>query len=252
MSDSRANLLPADDLESGARTAPAAPAPARSNTMASYLEQSRCERRIPFRPRTIPTCEPTSSLLYPSSRSSHPIAVIFFLAFRTGALLTYLFGTLFTKNFALIFVITTLLLAFDFWTVKNVSGRLLVGLRWWNEIREDGTNHWVFESAAPSRKNNPIDSRIFWTVLYVTPLLWVILTLFSLFTLILNPEWLLVIAVALSLNIPNVYAYTQCDSDAKRRWATDLATNSVMGGGGGAGFLGRVVSQGVGSWFSRG
>ncbi len=27
-----------------------------------------------------------------------------------------------------------LLLAFDFWTVKNVSGRLLVGLRWWNEV----------------------------------------------------------------------------------------------------------------------
>jgi hypothetical protein len=29
----------------------------------------------------------------------------------------------------------TLLLAFDFWTVKNVTGRLLVGLRWWNEVR---------------------------------------------------------------------------------------------------------------------
>lgn len=26
------------------------------------------------------------------------------------------------------------LLAFDFWTVKNVSGRLLVGLRWWNKV----------------------------------------------------------------------------------------------------------------------
>eukprot|EP01050_Picozoa_sp_SAG11_P010429 SAG11_NODE_1041_length_6056_cov_5.902468_6_plen_102_part_00 len=33
-------------------------------------------------------------------------------------------------------VLCILLLAMDFWTVKNVSGRLLVGLRWWNEIME--------------------------------------------------------------------------------------------------------------------
>ncbi len=28
---------------------------------------------------------------------------------------------------------------------KNVSGRLLVGLRWWNEVTDDGGN-WRFES----------------------------------------------------------------------------------------------------------
>ena len=39
-----------------------------------------------------------------------------------------------------------LLLAADFWTVKNITGRLLVGLRWWNKVNEDGTSEWVFES----------------------------------------------------------------------------------------------------------
>lgn len=78
---------------------------------------------------------------------SHPIAAFFFLAFRLGAIFTYLFGSLFSGNFTLIFVVTILLLAFDFWTVKNISGRLLVGLRWWNEIQPDGSNKWVFESA---------------------------------------------------------------------------------------------------------
>jgi hypothetical protein len=29
---------------------------------------------------------------------------------------------------------------------KNVSGRLLAGLRWWHEVKEDGTESWVFES----------------------------------------------------------------------------------------------------------
>lgn len=81
---------------------------------------------------------------------SHPIAAFFFLLFRVGALLTYLLGSFFTDNFTFVFVLTILLLAFDFWTVKNISGRLLVGLRWWNEIQPDGTNKWVFESASVS------------------------------------------------------------------------------------------------------
>lgn len=29
---------------------------------------------------------------------------------------------------------------------QNVSGRLLVGLRWWNQVDEDGKSQWVFES----------------------------------------------------------------------------------------------------------
>ncbi len=45
-----------------------------------------------------------------------------------------------------LFLTVILLLAFDFWTVKNVTGRLLVGLRWWNKIEEDGTSTWMFES----------------------------------------------------------------------------------------------------------
>jgi len=66
--------------------------------------------------------------------------------FKAGALLTYMFCTFFTSNFVIVFVITVLLLAFDFWTVKNVSGRMLVGLRWWNEVKDDGSNEWIFES----------------------------------------------------------------------------------------------------------
>lgn len=78
---------------------------------------------------------------------SHPVASFFFLAFRTGVFLTYLLGSFFSNNFTLIFVLVILQLAFDFWITKNVSGRLLVGLRWWNEIQPDGSNKWVFESA---------------------------------------------------------------------------------------------------------
>lgn len=48
--------------------------------------------------------------------------------------------------FVHIFLTIVLLLALDLWTVKNVTGRLLVGLRWWNKVEDDGTSTWVFES----------------------------------------------------------------------------------------------------------
>jgi hypothetical protein len=76
--------------------------------------------------------------------------VFFHLFFRTGALVSYLFCTLFSDSFVLNFVIIVLLLALDFWTVKNVSGRLLVGLRWWNHVDANGSSKWVFESAKVS------------------------------------------------------------------------------------------------------
>ncbi|KAI9026457.1 hypothetical protein CLU79DRAFT_741832 [Phycomyces nitens] len=182
-------------------------------------------------------------------QSSHPIAAFFFIAFRLGALLMYLLGSIFTDNFTLVFVVTILLLAFDFWTVKNVSGRLLVGLRWWNEIQEDGSNRWVFESANPNRKANSGDSRLFWSVLYATPVLWVLLAFTALITV--KASWLVIVAVALILNVANVYGYTQCDKDAKRKWATGMAAQSALGslGSGASGFIGKAVTSGLGNFF---
>lgn len=68
--------------------------------------------------------------------SNHPIAAAFHLLFKTLALVVYVFSGIITSNFIFVAVVTILLLAADFWTVKNVTGRLLVGLRWWNYVKE--------------------------------------------------------------------------------------------------------------------
>ena len=76
-----------------------------------------------------------------------PITSFFHVFFRASALIVYLFLSSFVgEHFIELFLTIVLLLAFDFWTVKNVSGRLMVGLRWWNKIEEDGTSTWMFES----------------------------------------------------------------------------------------------------------
>ncbi len=78
--------------------------------------------------------------------SRHPIASVVHLLFKVAAMLTYLFSELFRVNFTTAFVACVVLLAVDFWVVKNITGRLLVGLRWWNEVKQDGSSEWVFES----------------------------------------------------------------------------------------------------------
>jgi hypothetical protein len=64
---------------------------------------------------------------------------------KAAALVFYILSALFVNSFVIIFVITVLLAAIDFWVVKNVSGRILVGLRWWNEINDEGESVWKFE-----------------------------------------------------------------------------------------------------------
>ncbi|KAK9480729.1 hypothetical protein V1514DRAFT_358989 [Lipomyces japonicus] len=156
------------------------------------------------------------------SLSAHPVALAFFLSFRLAALLTYVFGLIFTSNFVLIFIIVILLLAADFWNTKNVTGRLLVGLRWWNESSQNGDSIWVFESADPQRQINGTDSRFFWLVLYSTPVVWTLLALLA----ILKFEiiWLSLVVIAVILSSTNAMAFTRCDRFGK---ASGLA-NSVF------------------------
>jgi hypothetical protein len=76
-------------------------------------------------------------------QSAHPAVLLFHFGFRTAAILVYLFLGWFVVirgggGSIFVYVVTTILLAVDFWQVKNVSGRLLVGLRWWQEQTDQG------------------------------------------------------------------------------------------------------------------
>ena len=93
--------------------------------------------------------------------ANNPKAALFHVLFKVLACLCYIFAGWISDSFVLVFVLCTLLLAFDFWTTKNVSGRLLVGLRWWNDIAEDGSSQWRFESSSEDSVGR-IDYRIFW------------------------------------------------------------------------------------------
>ncbi|KAK4536650.1 hypothetical protein CDCA_CDCA09G2675 [Cyanidium caldarium] len=161
--------------------------------------------------------------------SAHPLAIVFLFGFKLAAIATFLLLGFFTSSFVVQAVLTLLLLAADFWTVKNVSGRLLVGLRWWNEVHPQRKNILAFEyhgvddaHAAPNR----LDKNVFWWTLYCTPSVWVLLGLVCVLKLELT--WLLLVAVALVLNVTQLVAYWKCHRAATRSVRDDVLESVGM------------------------
>ncbi|PKY07460.1 golgi apparatus membrane protein tvp23 [Aspergillus campestris IBT 28561] len=173
--------------------------------------------------------------------SAHPITLLCFLGFRIGALLMYLFGVLFIKNFILVFIITLLLLSADFYYLKNIAGRRLVGLRWWNEVNmSSGDSHWVFESSDPNARTiAATDKRFFWLSLYVAPALWVGLAILAIIKL-QNVIWLSLVAIALALTITNTLAFSRCDKFSQASTFANRALGGSIVNNLAGGLLGRL------------
>ncbi|KAK3181380.1 Golgi apparatus membrane protein tvp23 [Lecanicillium sp. MT-2017a] len=150
-----------------------------------------------------------------------------------------------TQHRIMIFIITILLLAADFYYLKNIAGRRLVGLRWWNEVDPStGESKWVFESSEPGTKViNATDSRFFWLALYVQPIWWILMAVLAIVRFQLL--WLPLVVIALVLTVMNTLAFSRCD---KFSHASNLAGSAL----GTTNLAGNIASNMVGRWFSRG
>lgn len=182
-------------------------------------------------------------------QSAHPMVLFCLFFFRVAAISLYVLSGLFINNYVVSTVAVVVLLAMDFWNCRNVAGRRLVGLRFWNQVDEDGESFWVFESRDPSRPANPIDSRMFWIALYAFPLFWLVLLFVSF--LKFNLSFIPIVILALIFNVTNVVGFTYADRDAKQRWASGVASagwNMGLGGIGGTIMTG-VMKNSVGKVF---
>ncbi|GAA6002674.1 hypothetical protein JCM10207_007621 [Rhodosporidiobolus poonsookiae] len=187
-------------------------------------------------------------------QSAHPVALFFLYAFRCAAIATYLLCGFFSSSYVFSTVLVVVLLSLDFWTVRNVSGRVLVGLRFWNQVDDDGTSFWVFESRSPDQPANAVDSKMFWIAMYSFPAAWILLLFVGI--LKFNISFLPIVLLALVFNMTNTVGYTYAvrprfffDRDAKRRWATGMAATGFGGQLGGLG--GSIVSGIASSAYSR-
>ena len=158
--------------------------------------------------------------------ATNPGIVLFTLLFKALAVVCFLLLGIFGVSDALIFIIVVILNAFDFWFVKNVSGRILVGLRWWNEVKDDGTEVWIFESDHEKRATS-IDTTLFWTSLYLAPLFWGIFLVIELIGLSLM--WFLVCLISFVLTFSNTVGYYKCSGEQKKKISNFLAEKGQKG-----------------------
>uniref|UniRef100_A0A1A9WAY7 Golgi apparatus membrane protein TVP23 homolog n=1 Tax=Glossina brevipalpis TaxID=37001 RepID=A0A1A9WAY7_9MUSC len=157
-----------------------------------------------------------------TKKYTHPYVTFFHLFFRGTAIVLYMFCDLLSESFITSFVFVVLFLSADFWTVKNITGRLLVGLRWWNYVNDEGVSRWVYE--AKKGKINSHEARIFWLGLILCPMFWALFFIVDLFGL--KFKWLLLVMIALALNGANLYGYIKCNFGANKDLNT-AASNFV-------------------------
>ncbi|XP_074519400.1 Golgi apparatus membrane protein TVP23 homolog B [Halichoeres trimaculatus] len=159
-----------------------------------------------------------------TSKIKHPVASFFHLFFRVSAILVYLLCEFFSPGFIGCMVAIILLLSCDFWAVKNITGRLMVGLRWWNQVDDDGRSHWVFEARKGSGKQQSTDSesRIFWLGLIICPVVWVVFAFSTLFSF--EIKWVPVVIMGVVLQGANLYGYVRCKVGGKTS-LKNMATN---------------------------
>lgn len=159
-------------------------------------------------------------------KGKKPAVAFFHAIFKVLAVLLFFSEWIGIFEFVYTFIFCTLLLAADFWTVKNISGRLMVRLRWWNQVNlENGASEWKFEAAADAGSVDKFDSWFFWVVNYVNVLVWFIFLLLNLFKL-RTP----LILIALCLGGTNAYCYFKCSREQKsimKNFVKDQAVNAA-------------------------
>eukprot|EP00347_Sterkiella_histriomuscorum_P004313 403360921 len=146
--------------------------------------------------------------------SSHPIICVLQFIFKLVGFLSYLLLNIFVGNLVLVYIVVIISQAVDFYVSKNITGRILVGLRWWSQINEDGTEEWIFESLPDENKNqNKADSRTFWFTTYATPILWMIFVIVSILSFSVSNVTICLFGAMLSFT--NLMGYIKCEKNHK-------------------------------------
>lgn len=162
--------------------------------------------------------------------AAHPYVCLFHILFKALAIFTYWIIYAITKDIIFTFILTTIFLAVDFWTVKNVTGRILVGLRWWNKMNHDGTSEWMFESGVDRSQVSSLDKNVFWIVIYVFPLFWIGAAISNLLSF--SPNFVVLNLMGIAFAGTNALGYTKCSRSGQQavtNWATNQAMKVITG-----------------------
>ena len=158
-----------------------------------------------------------SAVAIEAETTRHPAVAFCTIAFKALPVVMYATCELVSRDFTRNFIACAVALAVDFWTTKNVSGRVLVGLRYWNEIDESGESTWRFESRDEEgmARVNATERRLFWGALYGGTIAWTALTIGALAAFEFN--YAIVTILALAMATTNLVGFVKCSKDQKEQ-----------------------------------
>ena len=145
--------------------------------------------------------------------AAHPVICLLHIGIKGAAIVFYLFMKLATKSTIHTFIVVIIIASIDFWFTKNISGRYLVGLRWWNGDDDDGENGWQWEHDDLKIARSDIDKNVFWYGIFFSTGFWFVMLVIK--TLAISLFWGMLVAVCFSLSFTNLYAYYKCNSEYK-------------------------------------
>ena len=151
-------------------------------------------------------------------KARHPIVGTLHILLKVIPFLCYIFMYLFLDGYFIIsFSICLLITAVDFWITKNINGRLLVGLRYWNKIGEDGKSQWIFEALEEHQKVriSTTEMWIFWITLIITPVVWALSLFICFVTIKLN--YLCLCVVCFVMEGSNLIGFIMCAKGSRAK-----------------------------------
>ena len=149
------------------------------------------------------------------SKATHPIVCLVHIGLKFAAAFAYMFLKLITSSSVNTFITVIILVSVDFWFVKNVSGRYLVKMRWWNGEEETGREGWYFESFLHDKASSDIDRHIFWWAQCISTGFWTVMFVVKLLSL--SVFWGMLVFICFSLNATNLYGYYLCHGDNQKQ-----------------------------------
>eukprot|EP01017_Pseudomicrothorax_dubius_P008590 TRINITY_DN1283_c0_g1_i1.p1 TRINITY_DN1283_c0_g1~~TRINITY_DN1283_c0_g1_i1.p1 ORF type:complete len:222 (-),score=20.19 TRINITY_DN1283_c0_g1_i1:24-689(-) len=184
----------------------------------------RGERVEGTRITQIPEDEGPASTYFDFTEASHPFIAFFHILFKLVAIVCYIVLEMLVTRVTT-YIVVVLCAAFDFWLVKNITGRILVGLRWMRRVDEEGEHEWVFESHESYVALNKNNKNIFWWGQVVSTGFWMIIGIVDLFSL--NLSRIVCTAVCAILAGTNLYGYYRCSKEYQKRVRNFIAINGL-------------------------
>jgi hypothetical protein len=148
-----------------------------------------------------------------------------FLLFKLATVMAFTCAV-WLNHFPVVGVILVTVSAFvEFWFCKNRDGLEYVGMRWCQEVSDQGVPRWIFYSRKDPYVPTASDTRVFWSGLFVSLVIWSGLVAWSLLAF----GWFFstLALFVLLLEGVNVSAFLQCQRSASKH--IEDMTRMVLG-----------------------